>query len=192
MITKSVYLIGKETIDLAKAFARKVNSGIINIFEAGNDEILLTWDFLDDNTSIARKCISRWIEKIGVQKKLESTLHLSKKFEKEISKLLDKLQVWGTIVKSYVRKIWEYPIIEEGFDLAIVSDVVSDINTLYDLIKTTMEQDNFLTQKEAQKVNFNIWANIRGLANIISEKWKLVVDEIEKEFNFLFSGQSGS
>jgi hypothetical protein len=75
MITNSVYL------DLVKAFASKVTSCIIEIFGAGNDEILLTWDFLNDDTSTARKCISRWIKKLDVKKKLESTLHLNKKFE---------------------------------------------------------------------------------------------------------------
>jgi hypothetical protein len=186
MITNSVYLVGKETLDLVKTFAGKVTSGIIEIFGAGNDEILLTWDFWNDDTSIARRRISRWIEKMGVPKKLESTLHLSKKFEEELSKLLNKLQAWGNIVKSYVRKIWEYPVVEEGFDLTTVSEVVSAINTLYGLIKNTMKHDNFLTPKEAQKVNFNTWENIRELVNTISEKWRLVVGEIEKEFNFLF------
>jgi hypothetical protein len=87
-----MYLIGKETLDLVKTFAGKVTSGIIKIFEAGNDEILLTWDFWNDCTSITRKRILWWLEKMGVPKKLESALHLSKKFEKELSKLLTKLQ----------------------------------------------------------------------------------------------------
>jgi hypothetical protein len=59
------------------------------------------------------------------------------------------------------------------------------------LIKTAITLNNSLIPEKTQK-DLNIWKNILGLANTISEKWKLAINEIKKEFNFLFSGQFGS